>query len=185
MEQLGTQPTTKGGKWGTASDVGASGSPFYMARPYRWTANFKAAVRNFMTSNGMEILSELEDKYDCASVCEVPLFYITKDISEGRPTQECAAGIYHSMKGSYKAEAAFSIICSLTLWVAMTCALMIACQGDDGDSDDKEEGARKNPEAIYAADGKKDTELAQAPAVAINDDEKVGLPAAPEEEKKD
>jgi hypothetical protein len=34
----------------------------------------------------MEILSELEDKYDCASVCEVPLFYITKDIGEGRPT---------------------------------------------------------------------------------------------------
>ena len=75
----------------------------------------------------MEILSELEDNYDCASVCEVPLFYITRDISEGRPTQECAAGIYHSMKGAYKAEAAFSIILSLVLWVSMTAAIAIGC----------------------------------------------------------
>jgi len=88
----------------------------------------------------MEILSELEDKYNCASVCEVPLFYITKDIKEGRPLQECAAGIYHSMKGAYKAEAAFSIMLSLVLWLSMTAALAIGCGDEQDEEADKEDG---------------------------------------------
>lgn len=100
----------------------------------------------------MQVLAELEDKYDCASVCEVPLFYITRDISEGMPLQECAAGIYHSMKGSYRAEAAFSIILSLVLWVAMTAALMIGCgpdEEDDPGAGAEESKPRENPEAKY------------------------------------
>jgi hypothetical protein len=84
-------------------------------------------IRKFISGNGFDILGELEEKYDCSGVCEVPLFGISRDIKEGRPTQECAAGIYHAMKGSYKAEAAFSIICSLVLWVAMTASIMV-CQ---------------------------------------------------------
>lgn len=136
------------------------------ARPYGWNSNFLNKVRQFITSNGMEILAELEEKYDCASVCEVPLFYITKDIEEGRPTQECAAGIYHSMKGSYKAEAAFSIILSLVLWVAMTCALMIACAASKAGEDAAGVGAEENPgnpkrgENYAPAEG---TEMAQKP----------------------
>lgn len=174
-EQLGTLSVSSTGKksyTGSASNVGTG--YFLNARPYQWGTNFRNYVRKFITSNGMEILSELEDKYDCASVCEVPLFYITKDISEGRPTQECAAGIYHAMKGSYKAEAAFSIICSLCLWVAMTCALIVACGPnlDDGPSED----APARPD-VYKTDDKQTTEMQNQPAaVAINDDEKVGLP---------
>ena len=178
-EQLGTLSTSATGKksyTGSASNVGTG--YFLNARPYQWGTNFRNYVRKFITSNGMEILSELEDKYDCASVCEVPLFYITKDISEGRPTQECAAGIYHSMKGSYKAEAAFSIICSLCLWVAMTCALIIACGPN---LDDPEDNAAPRSEA-YKADDPKPTIV--LPPVAINDDEKVGLPEVPPVENK-
>lgn len=127
---------------------------------YRWKNNFLDKVRKFITSNGMEVLAELEDKYDCASVCEVPLFYITRDISEGMPLQECAAGIYHSMKGAYRAEAAFSIILSLILWVAMTAALMIGC-GPESDKDEEEEGDNKPPrQEVYK---EKETELKTEP----------------------
>ena len=78
------------------------------------------------------------------------------------------------MKGSYKAEAAFSIICSLCLWVAMACALMIGCgpaddadnQGDDTEA--KEDGAQAPPRAA-AYEEKKEVELP-----AINDAPKEG-----------
>ena len=138
-------------------------------------------VRKFITSNGMEILSELEDKYDCASVCEVPMFYITKDISEGRPTQECAAGIYHSMKGSYKAEAAFSIICSLCLWVAMVCAIMIGCGPDldnpedqGAETDAKDEGVP--PRAAAYEEKKEEVELPNTGAINNDPKEEIGSP---------
>jgi hypothetical protein len=47
-------------------------------------------------------LKEIEEKYNCASICTVPLFYITRDISEGRPDTECIRGIYNEIKGSMK-----------------------------------------------------------------------------------
>jgi hypothetical protein len=77
------------------------------------------------------------------------------------------------MKGSYKAEAAFSIICSLCLWVAMACALMIGCgpdldnQGDDTEAA-KDDGASAPPRAA-AYEDKKEVELP-----AINDAPKEG-----------
>ena len=43
-------------------------------------------VREFFRSGGFDFLSDAESKYDCASICEVPLFYVTRDISEGLPT---------------------------------------------------------------------------------------------------
>jgi hypothetical protein len=35
------------------------------------------------------MLKQLEIKYECGGACYVPLFYATKDISEGRPQQDC------------------------------------------------------------------------------------------------
>ena len=46
-------------------------------------------VKDFVDKGGMEFLQALEDQYNCASICNVPLFYITKDIAEGKPTSEC------------------------------------------------------------------------------------------------
>ena len=31
----------------------------------------------------------LEDEYDCSGLCYEPLFYLTKDISLGKPPKEC------------------------------------------------------------------------------------------------
>lgn len=149
------------------------------------TKQFLITIRKFITGNGFDVLAELEEKYDCSGVCEVPLFGITRNIKEGRPTQECAAGIYHAMKGSYKAEAAFSIICSLVLWCAMTAAIMI-WQGpddEDGEDGDKTDAAKEGDVPERAKTYEQTTELQnQAPATAINDGDKVGLP--PVEDKK-
>ena len=76
------------------------------------------------------------------------------------------------MKGAYKAEAAFSIICSLVLWCAMTAAIMIwqgPLEGEDeeGDKTDAKEGEAPPRAEAY----KEGTELQGQPG-AINDDVK-------------
>ena len=46
--------------------------------------------------------ADVERKYDCAGMCEVPMFYLTKDISEGKPTKECIKKVIEAtFKESY------------------------------------------------------------------------------------
>lgn len=54
---------------------------------------FNSKVIDFFDKKGFEFLGALESSFDCASICNVPLFYLTRDISEGRPTQECVKGV--------------------------------------------------------------------------------------------
>jgi hypothetical protein len=35
--------------------------------------------------NGLGLLKEMEDKFNCAGACETPLFYVSKDVTQ-RPT---------------------------------------------------------------------------------------------------
>lgn len=47
-------------------------------------------VKEFYESGGFLFLMGLESEHEgCASVCETPLFYLLKDISEGMPKTEC------------------------------------------------------------------------------------------------
>ena len=46
----------------------------------------------FFDGGMFEFLSELENENEadeCSSICEPQLLYLTKDISEGSPKQEC------------------------------------------------------------------------------------------------
>jgi hypothetical protein len=85
-------------------------------------------VKDFFDKGGYGFMQEMEEKYDCASVCNVPLFYIARDISENKPEQECVKAIFDGISGSMKVEAAFCIILSLVLVVAMVSGLVI-CMG--------------------------------------------------------
>lgn len=46
-------------------------------------------ILKFMEKGGIDFIKQLETDYQCASICDVPLFYITKNISEGQPKKEC------------------------------------------------------------------------------------------------
>jgi hypothetical protein len=46
-------------------------------------------VDKFFDKGGYKFLSDLEEKFNCASICSTPLFYITKDVKEGPPTNDC------------------------------------------------------------------------------------------------
>lgn len=48
-------------------------------------------IDDFFANGGYDFLRKIENDFKCAGLCNVPLFYITKDISIGRPTKECIA----------------------------------------------------------------------------------------------
>lgn len=89
-------------------------------------------VKDFFEKGGYGFLSELEEKYECASICRRPLFYITRDISEGRPESECIRAIFNDISGSMKVEAAVAIILALVLVCAMVSGL-VSCMGPKAD----------------------------------------------------
>ena len=50
----------------------------------------QAKVKKFFEDDGLfTYLTQLEKDYKCSSVCQPNLFYITKELSEGRPLKEC------------------------------------------------------------------------------------------------
>ena len=48
-----------------------------------------ADLQNFLDYGGLELLQFLEKNFNCASMCRVPIFYMTKDIDTPSPTEEC------------------------------------------------------------------------------------------------
>ena len=49
-------------------------------------------VTKFYDEGGFEFMIWIEGiHHQCASICQPPLFYITKEISEGMPETECVA----------------------------------------------------------------------------------------------
>ena len=44
---------------------------------------------DFRDLGGFDFLRSIEDRYECGGICYEPLFYLTQDISMGRPTKEC------------------------------------------------------------------------------------------------
>ena len=50
----------------------------------------KELAKGFFEGGGYEFLINMELTYeDCGSICNVPLFYIQRDISKGIPKKEC------------------------------------------------------------------------------------------------
>ena len=46
-----------------------------------------------LTGDTLSFLIKMESSYNCAGICEVPLFFLSKDISLGPPKQECVNAI--------------------------------------------------------------------------------------------
>ncbi len=46
-------------------------------------------IDSFYKEGGYDFFVSLEEEFKCASVCNPPLFYLTYDISEGKPEKGC------------------------------------------------------------------------------------------------
>lgn len=56
----------------------------------KYTGKDQVVFDRFYKDGGYDFLINLELTYDnCGSICDPPLFYITRDISEGLPTKDC------------------------------------------------------------------------------------------------
>ena len=56
----------------------------------KYTSEYDTMVEEFYGSGGFLFLMGLESEHEgCASVCEPPLFFLLRDISEGMPKTEC------------------------------------------------------------------------------------------------
>lgn len=50
------------------------------------TLNIKDTANRFFEGGGFDFLVYMEQRYEnCASICETPLFYLTRDMDQGIP----------------------------------------------------------------------------------------------------
>jgi len=99
-------------------------------------ANFKKASKEF-TKGGWKFLSDLEKTANCAGLCETPLFFLTKDISSGPPTQDCIAAFTKAYGGNMLLGAV-AFITAITLICVGICALPL-CTDYNKDTQEEEE----------------------------------------------
>jgi hypothetical protein len=65
--------------------------------------------KNFFEGGGFEFLSALEEKFDCASMCSVPLFYLQKNVNEGPVDKECIKASLDALSNNMSVAIAFSV----------------------------------------------------------------------------
>jgi len=53
----------------------------------------KEAAKEIFESGLTEVLESLETSLDCASICKTPLFYLSRSVKDGPPTQDCIVPI--------------------------------------------------------------------------------------------
>ena len=45
--------------------------------------------KEFVKKGGVKFLQDFEKKFKCAGLCKTPLFYLSKPLSDGKPTRDC------------------------------------------------------------------------------------------------
>lgn len=90
---------------------------------------------NFTDEDGWSFLEELEREYNCAGICYTPLWYMTKNIKEGPPTQECLSPLFDDVFTTSKNLANG---CAAALIVSVLCQLGL-CGGMPANAGDEEE----------------------------------------------
>jgi hypothetical protein len=99
--------------------------------------------QEFLNMGGEEFVAQLEESYDCAGVCKVPLFYMTKDISVGPPTEGCIQAAAEGMAANYGNTGKVALVTGVLLLIGM----IGACPLCTGFEDDKME-KKKEEEAV-------------------------------------
>lgn len=98
-------------------------------------------VQKFFDEGGYEFLGELEERYSCASMCEVPLFYLKKNVADGPPEVDCVTAAIDDLSDNMVIAVLFIITGLLCLIAAA--ATFPLCSGKskkkDGDMMSKED----------------------------------------------
>mmetsp|Transcript_32874 Transcript_32874/g.50266 ORF Transcript_32874/g.50266 Transcript_32874/m.50266 type:complete len:119 (-) Transcript_32874:103-459(-) len=78
------------------------------------TGDYANKAQMFFEEGGFKMMKQFEEEYDCGGICFKPLFYLTKDISEGPVSQTCDDAVIEEFSGNM-AGAAVAIISAIVL----------------------------------------------------------------------
>lgn len=90
------------------------------------------AVKDFIDKGGLEFMQDAEEKLRCAGFCDRALFYVTLDISYGRPEKDCLTSSIESLQGSTKGAGVIAIITAIVLFIAFSFSFPL-CTGFNKD----------------------------------------------------
>ena len=62
---------------------------------------YKDARDQYGSKDTIDNLRAYEKEYDCSGICDVPLFYLTRNLSDGPPPEDCVDAILKSFTDSY------------------------------------------------------------------------------------
>jgi hypothetical protein len=79
----------------------------------------KSAYEDFSKRDTFNTLRYYEQNYDCAGMCDKPMFYLTKPLSDGPPTQDCVEAVITSFTDNM-----FVLIVAL---ISSICLFTAAC----------------------------------------------------------
>lgn len=100
-------------------------------------------VDEFFEKGGYNMLLQLEERYSCASICQVPLFYMAKDVSEGPPEQDCFTAAVEEITSQEEAAIVF-FVTAMILFAAMLGAFTLCCKDSKEKQEEENNGRRKN-----------------------------------------
>ena len=104
-----------------------------------------AYVDMFFEQGGYDFLFALEERYSCASICTVPLFYLARDVSEGPPEQDCFTAAVEDITDN-KTAAGIFIATSVILLTAILGTIPLCSKDNKDDEEESGGGRRKNYE---------------------------------------
>lgn len=119
-------------------------------------------VDSFFQRGGFNFLKQIENDYDCAGVCDVPLFYVTKDISAGPPKQECIEAMFDSITSGMSLLGVITLITGLFTFAGFIGSFAL-CGGNTDKEEEDEEEKRKQQEIELAREVEMHSSQKQAP----------------------
>ena len=85
-------------------------------------------ITKFIESGGLDFLSEVEKQLECASACEIPMFYAATHIARGKPSKDCANAIVDKLQDTATPAGIVASITGVLLLSAM-CGTFPLCSG--------------------------------------------------------
>lgn len=86
----------------------------------------------FFGTGGFQVLQDFEKELECASLCAVPLFYLSKDVKEGPPTNDCVSAAIDSI-GSNTGPAIACAVTGLLLLISISSGFVLCSKTDEKD----------------------------------------------------
>ena len=106
-----------------------------MGRPFLGKKHGGVRVRHNMSDwefltlwKEVEMYSMLEESLSCSGMCEVSLFYFSRNITDGPPKSSCLMKFKRHMELLLEAYAATSILCGLNILVLFVLHFGLYCR---------------------------------------------------------